>query len=166
MSDEQKAQKLISIFVCNKASIIGKLANDKKWQAWKVRKSRLDFFYLKATLIHRSRDQLWIRNKGENHHMSKEKMLNREVIVSTIKKICSINYNKFTVSDLIHKGGHRHRVEINADGWCFYVDFHFRENGSTSIDTSSGHHIDKKKQIKDAILGDLTCMIIANEKSS
>lgn len=94
-----------------------------------------------------------------NHRMSREKMLNRELLVAAIKKFCSINYKKFTVSDLIFKGGHRHRVEIEADGLCFYVDFHFKANGSTSIDVSSGHHIDKKKQIKDAILGDPTCLI-------
>lgn len=92
--------------------------------------------------------------------MSREKMLNREILVSTIKKICSENYKTYTVSDLIHKGEHRHRVEIEADGACFLVDFHFRGNGSTSIDISSGNHIEKKKQIKDAILGDPTCLII------
>ena len=96
--------------------------------------------------------------------MSREKMLNREIIVSTIKKFCSVSCREFTVSDLIHKGGHRHRVEIEADGSCFYVDFHFRGNGSTSIDISSGHHLDKKKQIKDAILGDITCLIADSEK--
>ncbi|KYZ76048.1 hypothetical protein AXX12_06285 [Anaerosporomusa subterranea] len=96
--------------------------------------------------------------------MSREKMLNREIIVSTIKKFCSVNYKEFNVSDLIHKGGHRHRVEIEADGSSFYVDFHFKENGSTSIDISSGHHVDKKKQIKDAILGDATCLIADSEK--
>ena len=96
--------------------------------------------------------------------VSREKMLNREIIVSTIKKFCSVNYKEFTVSDLIHKGGYRHRVEIEADGSHFYVDFHFRENGSTSIDISSGHHMDKKKQIKDAILGDPTCLLVDNQK--
>ncbi|MDF2633134.1 MAG: hypothetical protein K0R78_8 [Pelosinus sp.] len=96
--------------------------------------------------------------------MSREKMLNREILVSTIRKVCSVNYKKFVVSDLIHKGGHRHRVEIEADGSHFYVDFHFRENGSTSIDISSGHHVDKKKQIKDAILKDPTCLIVDREK--
>ncbi|GMA98001.1 hypothetical protein [Pelosinus sp. IPA-1] len=96
--------------------------------------------------------------------MSREKMLNREKIVSTIKEFCSVNYKEFTVSDLIHKGGYRNRVEIEADGSHFYVDFHFRENGSTSIDISSGHHMDKKKQIKDAILGDPTCLIEDSKK--
>lgn len=91
--------------------------------------------------------------------MSREKMLNRQMLVSNIKKICSVHYNNFTVSDLIHKGGQRHRVEIDADGLRFYVDFHFRDNGSTSIDISSGHHIDKKKQIKDGILSDPTCLL-------
>ena len=91
-------------------------------------------------------------------------MLNRELIVSTIKKFCSETYKQFTVSNLIHKGGHRHRVEIEADGFCFFVDFHFRANGSTSIDISSGQHVDKKKQIKDAILGDPTCLLVAQEK--
>jgi|GEM_PF-940741 len=103
--------------------------------------------------------------------MSREKMLNREIIVATIKKICSVNYKEFTVSELIHKGGHRHRVEIEADGSCFFVDFHFRPNGSTSIDISSGHHMDKKKQIRDAILGDPTlgdptCLKVDSEKKA
>ena len=91
--------------------------------------------------------------------VSKEKMLNRQMLVSNIKRICELLYKEFIVSDLIHKGGQRHRVEIVADGSTFYVDFHYRGNGSTSIDISSGLHIDKKKQIKDAILGDLTCLI-------
>jgi hypothetical protein len=96
--------------------------------------------------------------------MSREKMLNREMIVTTIKKFCSVNYKEFTVSDLVHISGYRHRVEIKADDSCFYVDFHFRKNGSTSIDISSGHHIDKKKQIMAAILGDATCLIVDRKK--
>ena len=91
--------------------------------------------------------------------MSREKRLNREILVSTIKRICSIHYNEFMVSELIHKGGQRHRVEIEADGSSFYVDFHFKTNGSTSIDISSGQHIDKKKQIMVAILNDPTCLL-------
>ena len=91
--------------------------------------------------------------------MSREKMLNREILVSTIKKICSKHYNEFMVSELIHKGAHRHRVEIEADGSSFYVDFHFKTNGSTSIDISSGQHIDKKKQIMVAILNDPACLL-------
>lgn len=96
--------------------------------------------------------------------MSREKMLNRELLVDRIKKSCAENYKEYTVSNLIHKGGHRYRVEIEADGFCFYVDFHFRENGSTSIDISSGRHLDKKKQIKDAILGDPTCLLAVSQK--
>ena len=48
--------------------------------------------------------------------MSKEKMLNRQMLVSNIKRICELLYKEFIVSDLIHKGGQRHRVEIVADG--------------------------------------------------
>lgn len=90
--------------------------------------------------------------------MSREKMLNRKLIVPTIKKYCCESYKQFTVSDLLHIDGYRHRVEIEADGVCFFVDFHFRANGSTSIDISSGRHIDKKKQIKDVLLSDPTCL--------
>lgn len=96
--------------------------------------------------------------------MSKEKMLDREKIVSTIKRFCAENYKEFTVSELFHKGGHRHRVAIEADGASFYVDFHFRVNGSTSIDISSGHHLDKKKQIKEAILNDSSCLLTDSQK--
>lgn len=95
--------------------------------------------------------------------MSREKMLNREMLVANIKRICDQYYKECCVSDLIPKGGQRHRVEITADGLAFYVDFHFRGNGSTSIDISSGLHSDKKKQIKDAILKDPTCLISADE---
>lgn len=86
--------------------------------------------------------------------MSREKMLNRDMLVAAVEKFCSENYKKFAVSGLIHKGGHRHRVEIEADGMNFYVDFHFKVNGSTSIDVSSGQHLDKKKQIMAAILAE------------
>ncbi|WP_371373015.1 hypothetical protein [Sporomusa aerivorans] len=92
--------------------------------------------------------------------VSREKMLNRELIVPAIKKYCLESYKEFTVSDLIHKGGYRYRVEIEADGTAFFVDFHFRANGSTSIDISSGQHVDRKKQIKDAILGDPACLLV------
>ncbi|MEG6586281.1 hypothetical protein [Dendrosporobacter sp. 1207_IL3150] len=94
--------------------------------------------------------------------MSREKMLNRPMLVSAIKKICSENYKKYNVSEIIHIDGHRHRVEIEADGASFFVDFHYRPNGSTSIDISSGHHIDKKKLIKDAILKDTTLILTNN----
>jgi len=97
--------------------------------------------------------------------MSKEKMLNRDLIVPAIKTFCSENYKNFNVSGLIHKDGYRHRVEIEADGSRFFVDFHFRANGSTSIDISSGHHIDKKKQIKDIILGD-PALLVSSEKKN
>ena len=90
--------------------------------------------------------------------MSREKMLNRELLVPAIKNFCSVHYKDFAVSELIHKGVHRYRVDIKADGMEFYVDFHFKANGSTSIDISSGRHLDKKKQIKDAILADPACL--------
>jgi len=86
--------------------------------------------------------------------MSREKMLNRELLVAAVEKFCSENYKRFVVSELIPKGGHRNRIEIEADGMQFYVDFHFKINGSTSIDVSSGQHQDKKKQIMAAILGE------------
>lgn len=91
--------------------------------------------------------------------MSREKMLNRELIVPKIKRFCSENYKEFFVSDLIHIGGHRYRVEITAEGIGFFVDFHFRPNGATSLDISSGRHLDKKKQIKDVLLNDPTLLV-------
>ncbi len=66
----------------------------------------------------------------ENGIVSREKMLNQKLLVSTVKIICGAHYKTFTVSELIHKGGQRHRIEIEADGLCFYVDFHFKMNGS------------------------------------
>jgi hypothetical protein len=91
--------------------------------------------------------------------MSREKRLDREMLVAAVQRICSEHYQTYTVSELIHKGGHRHRIEIEADGAQFFVDFHFRANGSTSLDISSGQHLDKKKQIKAAILADATLVL-------
>ena len=91
--------------------------------------------------------------------MSREKMLNRELIVPAIKKYCSENYKKSMVSSLLHVDGNRHRVEITVDDICFFVDFHFRPNGATSLDISSGWHLDKKKQIKDVLLNDPTILL-------
>jgi len=96
--------------------------------------------------------------------MSREKMLNRELIVPAIKKYCSENYKQFTVTDLLHVDGHRHRVEIKAGDADFFVDFHFRPNGATSIDISSGRHMDKKKQIKDVLLNDPAILLPAQSK--
>lgn len=96
--------------------------------------------------------------------MSREKRLDQKMLVSNIKRICTEMYKEFTVSELIQKGGPRHRVEIQADGLEFYVDFHFKANGSTSIDISTGHHFDQKKKIMIAILGDSNCLLVDDEK--
>ncbi|MBP2636678.1 MAG: hypothetical protein H6Q72_2585 [Firmicutes bacterium] len=96
--------------------------------------------------------------------MSREKMLNRELIVPAIKKYCSENYKKSMVSALLPVDGNRHRVEITVDDIDFFVDFHFRPNGATSIDISSGRHLDKKKQIKDLLLNDPSILLVEGLK--
>ena len=95
--------------------------------------------------------------------MSREKRLDQKMLVANIKRICGPMYKECTVSELIHKGGPRHRVEIQADGLEFYVDFHFKANGSTSIDVSTGHHFEQKKKIMTAILGDPSCLLMDDE---
>lgn len=95
--------------------------------------------------------------------MSREKRLNREMLVSNVQRICAGFYHEVHVSDLIHKGGQRQRVEIQADGLEFYVDFHFKVNGSTSIDVSSGQHLDHKKKIMAAIIADASCLVVDGE---
>lgn len=98
--------------------------------------------------------------------MSREKKLDQKMLVSNINRICAELYKDFTVSELIHKGGPRHRVEIKADGLEFYVDFHFKANGSTSIDISTGHNVEQKKKIMTAILGDTSCLLVSEERIS
>lgn len=92
--------------------------------------------------------------------MSREKRLDQKMLVTNIKRICAGFYKEFTISELIHKGGPRHRIEIQADGLEFYVDFHFKPNGSTSIDISTGRHVEEKKRIMAAILADASCLLI------
>ena len=96
--------------------------------------------------------------------MSREKRLDQKMLVTNIKRICEGFYKEFTVSELIQKGGPRHRVEIKADGLEFYVDFHFKPNGSTSIDISTGHHFPEKKRIMAAIIADPGCLLASEEK--
>jgi len=96
--------------------------------------------------------------------MSREKRLDQKMLVTNINRIGCEMYKEFTVSELTHKGGPRHRVEIKADGLEFYMDFHFKANGSTSIDISTGHHLVEKKKIMKAILEDTTCLLVDVEK--
>lgn len=86
-------------------------------------------------------------------------MLDRDKLVTAINKICADTYKEYSVSELVPKGGYRHRIEIEADGSSFFLDFHFRANGSTSIDISSGHHLDKKKHIMAALLNDASLLL-------
>lgn len=92
--------------------------------------------------------------------MSREKRLDQKMLVTNIKRICAGFYKEFAISELIHKGGPRHRIEIQADGLEFYVDFHFKPNGNTSIDISTGHHVAEKKRIMAAILADASCLLL------
>lgn len=66
------------------------------------------------------------------------KNLNRDKLVDTIRDFCKLRFNRNEVSEYKKLGAYRNRVEIIADGISFFIDFHFRANGTTTIDTSSG----------------------------
>lgn len=83
--------------------------------------------------------------------MSKEfKGLNirREEIIPSINKFCSIYFNSFLVDEKFsQKGSTRNRLEIKADEKRFFIDFHFNNDGTTTIEAFGGSEAEIKKEL-------------------
>ncbi len=101
--------------------------------------------------------------------MSKEyKNLNikRENIINEINKFCSINFNEFIVNKSFEpKGGTRKRISINADAKCFYIDFHFNGNGSTTIEDFGGKEVEIKRKLAYFIKNESNCKMEDDSKN-
>lgn len=86
--------------------------------------------------------------------------LNREKLVGTIDKFCAFNFGNYEVNPKIEElGPTLRRVHFQADGTTLYLDFHFRKNGSTTIDPSSGGNNSLKESIAVFIKNDTDCGI-------
>lgn len=93
--------------------------------------------------------------------MYKKLNLNRDRIRDTIiKYLNTFTEGTFTVSDFEEKGKIRRRIFIKEEyEGEFFIDFHFLNNGTSSIDLSSGGKSELKKQIADFIISDPKCVI-------
>lgn len=99
--------------------------------------------------------------KGDN--MSKEfngLNLKRAEIVTSIKNFCNIKFCEFTVDeDFEEKDKTRRRLNINGDGKDFYADFHFNDNGTTTIEDFGGKEVEIKKDLALFIKNDSNCKL-------
>lgn len=90
----------------------------------------------------------------------KDLNLNRNKLIEAINQCCSLNFQEFMVSsELQNLGNTRKRAHIKADGKTFYMDFHFRTNGSTTIDISGGGEREIKLLIAEYIVNNTNCVI-------
>ncbi|KEQ25185.1 type II toxin-antitoxin system RnlA family toxin [Paenibacillus tyrfis] len=85
--------------------------------------------------------------------------LNRDNLIQSIQQYYSLNGKEATISDFLHKGGTRQRVDIVTEDGSVYIDFHFNKNGSTTIDISGGGHHKIKEEISRYIIEDPSCAI-------
>ncbi|MGG3990065.1 type II toxin-antitoxin system RnlA family toxin [Bacillus smithii] len=88
--------------------------------------------------------------------------LKREKICDSIRKFYSLRGIPCRVSEIQEVGGTRRRVNIEEkDGLTFFIDFHFKKNGTTSIETNNGNENSReiKKQIAEFIIADPECAL-------
>ena len=100
--------------------------------------------------------------------MYRNKNLNREKIVQTIKDFCALKCNEYKVSDFSDKGSTRMRIDIFLNNESFYIDFHFCADGTTSIQISGGNtqYAKIKEEIADFILASPDCVIGNSDENS
>lgn len=74
--------------------------------------------------------------------------IKREEIIPSINKFCSIFYDSYSVDeDFTHKGGTRHRLQIKVDTTEFFMDFHLKSDGTTTIEAFGGNAVNIKKEL-------------------
>ncbi|UII56248.1 type II toxin-antitoxin system RnlA family toxin [Cytobacillus spongiae] len=85
--------------------------------------------------------------------------LNRDKIRGSIEKFFVLQSRKCATTDFEVKPGTRRRIHITVEEDVFYMDFHFKGNGSTSIDNSSGGNKEIKEEISEYIINDPECAL-------
>ncbi len=74
--------------------------------------------------------------------------IDRDKIIITIKNYCEMHDYRYTISDTYEKSGTtRNRLRMTIDDKSLYLDFHFNNDGSTTIDNSGGQYLDIKNEI-------------------
>lgn len=92
--------------------------------------------------------------------------LKRENIINSISKFCNIEFDEFTADTEFEKRDNtRRRVNIEGDRKNFYMDFHFNDKGTTTIEDFGGKEVDIKKKLAYFIKNDDDCKIGDNSKN-
>lgn len=82
----------------------------------------------------------------------KELNMDRTKIITVLKKQCEIIAQEFQINDdFVEKDGTRRRLNVVIDQKEFYIDFHFRQNGTTTIEDFGGKNVELKKELCKAI---------------
>lgn len=102
--------------------------------------------------------------------MYKNLNLDRKYLLEDIKDYLNDNKKEYAISENIKKIDNiRHRVEIKIEGNKFNLDFHFKQNGTTTIEVNTGNIQTKtiKKEIAEYIInsGDSVIGKKINKKS-
>ncbi len=93
--------------------------------------------------------------------MCKDKNLNRDKLLGTMKDYCKIKSEKFDVSDFEKMDATKRRVHITIDENRFYIDFWFKDNGTTTISSKGGRpeFLEMKEEIAKFIMESPECVI-------
>ena len=73
--------------------------------------------------------------------------LNRTNIREAIIKYYEEQNEEVNVGELEPKGGTRHRINIGKKEYVFYIDFHFNNDGTTTLDCSGGQNVSDKEKV-------------------
>lgn len=85
--------------------------------------------------------------------------LNRDKIRGSIERFFILQSCNCITTDYEDRGTTRRRINITTDEKKFYMDFHFKTNGSTSIDNSGGGNKDIKEELSQFIINDPECSL-------
>lgn len=85
--------------------------------------------------------------------------LNRDKIRGSIEKFFILQSRECNTTDFEDKGATRRRIHITVDGTTFFMDFHFKVNGSTSIDNSGGGNKEIREELSQYIINDPECTL-------
>jgi len=91
--------------------------------------------------------------------------LERETVCSNIETFFEQKQHTCNVLPFEDKGNRRHRVHVTGD-LEFFIDFHFLDDGSTTIDLSSGKKHPVKAEIADFLKGTSNEILIDVESSN
>lgn len=90
--------------------------------------------------------------------------LNRDKLIKSIESFLSLSFDEYLVGELKIIDTTRRRVNIEAGNRAFYMDFHFNNDGTTTIEDFGGTNADIKPSIAYFIKSN--CSINSSQKDT